>query len=58
MKTIKVIIKQIYGQKYIYPVCDKAKLFLSLTRLKTFKHEYLLTIEKLGYKIEFVAQTL
>jgi len=59
---MKIEVKYInkYGTNYIYPVCDRAKLFLTLisrarTRpLKTFSEFDIRNIKALGYEVEFV----
>ena len=56
--TIKVSIKNVYGNELIYPVCDKAKSFAHLTGNKTLSHYNVETIKRLGYKVEVIAPTL
>lgn len=55
---ITVEVKSVYGQKKIYPVCDKAQIFADMLRQKTFSHSDLIKIEKLGYVILAPGQTL
>lgn len=51
---IKVTIKNVYGNDYIYPVCEKAKLFTKITGRKTLSRETLEIIKELGYEVEFI----
>ena len=56
--TIKVTIRNVYGNELIYPACDKAKAFAHLTGNKTLSHYNVETIKRLGYTIEVIAPTL
>lgn len=56
--SIQVTVRQAYGQERVYPVCDKAKLFASLIGGKIFSPDDLRIIGLLGYKIEFIPQTV
>ena len=51
---IQITVKNVYGNKTIYPVCEQAKLFAKLAGTKTLTHAALCTIEALGYNIEAV----
>jgi hypothetical protein len=53
MKTLKLQIKNVYGNDLIYPVCDQSKLFAQLLNKKTFSHMDLCLIERLGYLITY-----
>lgn len=55
MGKIVVKIKTVYGKDLIYPVCDKAKLFASLTRKSTLDTYDLSNISRLGFTIEQAA---
>lgn len=55
---ITVKIREVYGNKTIYPVCEKAQLFARLVDQKTLTHRDLCIIERLGYSIEVEQQTL
>lgn len=57
--NIKVQLKDVYGQRRIYPACDTSKLLLSMspTRL-TFDERQIDTIKKLGYTIIIEAERL
>ncbi len=48
---ITVKIKNVYGVDRIYPVCDKARLFVALTGNKTLSEADICFIKSLGYSI-------
>lgn len=48
---ITVEVKNVWGRKLIYPVCDKAKLLCQLTGKETFSPEDIRILEKLGYLV-------
>ena len=48
---ITVKVKNVYGVDRIYPVCEKAKLFLQLTGCRTFSKFDIETIRRIGYEI-------
>ncbi len=48
---ITVKVKNVYGVDRIYPVCEKAKLFLELTGNKTFSGLDIETIKRLGFEV-------
>ena len=52
--TILVRVDKNYGQKVIYPVCDRAKLLAELTGTKTFPEWAIDVIKKLDYEVEVV----
>jgi hypothetical protein len=52
--TIQVIIKNVYGEEKVYPVCDKAKVFAELLKQTTLTYRDIQTIKKLGYEVEVV----
>lgn len=49
--NITVKVKNVYGVDRIYPVCDRAKLLLALTRRKSFSTSDTHLIKSLGYEI-------
>ena len=49
---ITVLIKSVYGQERIYPVCDKAKAFARLTGRKCLSRSDLEIIESLGFEVK------
>jgi len=56
--SIIVRIKNVYGQDLVYPVCEKAQAFATLTGKKTLTGYALRTIENLGFEIEVETPTL
>lgn len=50
-RTIKVRIKNVYGNELVYPVCADAALLCSLTGQKTLSPMHLRQIKALGYEI-------
>lgn len=57
MKII-VQIKNVYGNELIYPICDNAKLFTSLTGKQTLSLGDINKIKSLGYVVEVKTKTL
>ena len=57
--NITVRVKDVYGQRRIYPACNTSRLLLSMspTRL-TFDERQIDTIKKLGYRIIIEAERL
>ena len=56
--TIIVEIKQVYGNKTIYPVCEQAKLLCKLSGNKTLTTKSINLIKQLGYEIEVKKEKL
>ena len=54
---IEIIIKNVYGNKLIYPNCDIAKAFSNIAKTKTLSIENLKTISQMGYDVEVVNET-
>jgi hypothetical protein len=57
MKII-VQVKDIYGTRKIYPICDKALIFAELLNQKTFTKQDASLIKKLGYEFEISTPTI
>jgi hypothetical protein len=51
-QTIHVRVRNIYGNKTIYPVCDKAQIFAQMAGHSTLTRATLDGIRRLGYLIE------
>jgi len=51
-KTIIVQKKNSWGNEYVYPVCNKAKLFANISGHKTLVPSVIDCIKALGYKLE------
>lgn len=54
MQTIQVEIKNVYGNKMIYPVCETAHLLAKMANQRSLTPSSIITIKALGYKIEIV----
>lgn len=54
--SIQIEFKHAYGKEWIYPVCDRAKLFAELVGQKTLTRENIGLIKQLGYKIEIAQE--
>jgi hypothetical protein len=48
---IIVEVRSVYGNKTVYPICDKAKQFAKIAGSKTLTHHTLCCIEALEYEI-------
>lgn len=55
---ITVEVKSVYGVDRIYPVCDKAKVFVELIGNKTLSKHNIILIQLLGFEVEVKAATL
>lgn len=49
--SITVSIKSVYGNRLIYPACEKAKLFALFTGKKTLNENDIDIIKALGFEI-------
>ena len=58
MKTIKVQLRNVYGNELIYPMCENAQRFTRLTQTKTLHRDDIPTIKALGVTVETVAKEL
>ncbi len=56
MKTLKVKIRNVYGQDLVYPACESSKLFALLTNSQTLPERVRRIIKQLGYKIEVLPE--
>lgn len=52
--SIKVQIKNVYGNETIYPICDKAKTFAAMLGQRTLTHADIKHIKALGFAVEVV----
>ena len=55
---ITVEIKNVYGNRLVYPACDQARTFCSLVGSKTLTQHHLNEIKALGYSVEVQTPTL
>lgn len=52
--TIKVKLGNQYGQRVIYPACEKSILFCDLLQTKTLVTRHIEKIKLLGYTVEVI----
>ena len=50
--------KTVYGKVLVYPVCEQSLLLISLTGKKTLDNKDLSIIKRLGYLVEWKAETV
>ena len=50
--SIIVEVRHVYGERKVYPHCDKARHFAHIAGTKTLTPHVLALIENLGYHIE------
>lgn len=55
---ITVRVKDVYGKRVVYPVCEKAKLFALIANTTTLTPATIGAIHLLGYTIAFEQVTL
>ena len=55
---IKVRIESQYGNKRVFPVCEKAILFASIAGMSTLIPSVLEAIKKLGYIVTVVPESI
>jgi hypothetical protein len=53
-ESIKVEVKTVYGNRAIYPACEKANHFAGLAGTRTFTDRAIEHIKALGYRVEVV----
>ena len=51
---IKVIVKSIYGNELIYPMCKTSNVFADIAKTKTLSKEILKSLTDIGYQVELV----
>ncbi len=54
--TIQVMIKNVYGNEKVYPICERAKIFAKMVGQTTLTDFNLKYIKELGYTIQVVSQ--
>lgn len=52
--TIKVMLRNVYGEEKIYPACGKAEVFVEMLGQKTLTYSQVEHIKKLGFDVEVV----
>ena len=53
--TIRIEVKDVYGVRTAYPVCENARTFALIAGTKTLTRETLARIKDLGYAVQLVA---
>ena len=56
--AITVRVRNVYGNRVVYPVCDKAKIFAQMAGHSTLTPATLDCIRRLGYLIEVQQETI
>lgn len=56
--NITVTVKHVYGNRTIYPACEKARLLAALNGTKTLTDHAIAIIKRLGYTITVQPETL
>ena len=49
---VVIRIREVYGRRIAYPVCDKAKEFARIAGTKTLSRDNLYSIEELGFVVK------
>ena len=57
-RTLRVQVKTKFGMEMVHPLCETSKIFAKLVGKQTLNAEQLKLIKKLGFDVEFVAQTV
>lgn len=55
---LQVQVKNVYGNKTIYPVCEKAKQYCDLLGTKTFTETHIRKMKEMGYEFTPVAESI
>jgi hypothetical protein len=53
--TIHLMIKNVYGNELVYPVCSHAKYLASFKGTKTFNDQDLTKLKQMGYSFQWAA---
>jgi len=53
-KTLKVTVKNVFGNDLVYPYCEQSEIFAILTNSKTLTENAIKWIKTLGYNFEVV----
>lgn len=56
--TITVRVRNVYGNKTVYPACDKSQIFAQLAGHSTLTSATLDGVRRLGYLIEVVQEVV
>ncbi len=58
MSELKVRVQTNYGQKRIYPVCEKSHMFAMIAQRKTLDGHTIGLIKRLGYTFDVETETV
>lgn len=58
MKTIKILVKSVFGREMIYPANEIAGLFCKLLKQESLTRTNLKLIKELGYEVEQVKEII
>lgn len=51
---IQVLVRSVYGNELVYPLCEQGKEFAKMVGRKTLTARDLASIRKLGFEVEVV----
>lgn len=54
--SIKVQVKHEFGQRRVYPICNRARLFAEIANTKTLSSDTLACIKHLGFTVEAISE--
>jgi hypothetical protein len=52
--TIKVMLRDVYGEEKVYPACPQSEIFAQLAKQKTLTYQQINLIKDLGFVVEIV----
>jgi hypothetical protein len=55
---IQVQVREVYGRKVVYPVCEQGKLFAAIAGTTTLTPQALRYIGRLGVKVDEIKRSL
>ena len=55
-QEIQLLVKDVYGKRKFYPLCDKAKVFASIAGTTTLTEATIKSIVQLGYDVRVVQE--
>tara|TARA_R110000803_G_C11856665_1_gene306607 strand:- start:442 stop:648 length:207 start_codon:yes stop_codon:yes gene_type:complete len=55
---ITVMLKDVYGNRLVYPVCEDAQRFANIAGTKTLSRDVITTIKAMGFDVKVKGETL
>tara|TARA_R110002167_G_scaffold62049_1_gene175302 strand:- start:360 stop:566 length:207 start_codon:yes stop_codon:yes gene_type:complete len=55
---ITVMLKDVYGNRLVYPVCEDAQRFANIAGTKTLSRDVITTIKAMGFDVKVKEETL